>query len=230
MPLGLDALDMLRIEAGLIFAGYEFDDQVDPFEAGIGFTVTADKEDDFVGREALARTPRAPAAAPRRARARGQRDGRARRLCPRRPLAGRRRHERHALAGAEEEHRALPDGGAVRRAGHRGRGREARRPPEADPRHRRALPVLRPREDCARARDRVVHGRPGRGVRPRRLPHPRGGPRLADGARPPARAVRAAVRRRLRDGHQAGRGQLGAGPRPGGPHAADLQRLAGRHA
>ena len=54
VPLGLDALDMLRIESGLIFAGYEFDDQTDPFEAGIGFTVTADKEDDFVGKEALA--------------------------------------------------------------------------------------------------------------------------------------------------------------------------------
>jgi aminomethyltransferase len=53
-PLGLEALDMLRIEAGLVFAGNEFDDQVDPFEAGIGFTVTADKEDDFVGKEALA--------------------------------------------------------------------------------------------------------------------------------------------------------------------------------
>jgi aminomethyltransferase len=53
-PLGLEALDMLRVEAGLIFAGAEFDDQVDPFEAGIGFTVTADKEDDFVGKEALA--------------------------------------------------------------------------------------------------------------------------------------------------------------------------------
>ncbi len=52
-PLGLEALDMLRIESGLVFAGYEFDDQVDPFEAGIGFTVTADKEDDFVGKEAL---------------------------------------------------------------------------------------------------------------------------------------------------------------------------------
>jgi aminomethyltransferase len=52
-PLGLEALDMLRIEAGLIFAGYEFDDQVDPFEAGIGFTVPAAKEDDFVGKEAL---------------------------------------------------------------------------------------------------------------------------------------------------------------------------------
>src|ERR671934_775013 len=53
-PLGLEALDMLRIEAGLVFAGAEFDDQVDPFEAGIGFTVTADKADDFVGKEALA--------------------------------------------------------------------------------------------------------------------------------------------------------------------------------
>jgi aminomethyltransferase len=52
-PLGLEALDTIRIEAGLIFAGYEFDDQVDPFEAGIGFTVKLDSEDDFVGREAL---------------------------------------------------------------------------------------------------------------------------------------------------------------------------------
>ena len=40
-PLGLEALDMIRIEAGLIFAGYEFDDQVDPFEAGIGFAVSS---------------------------------------------------------------------------------------------------------------------------------------------------------------------------------------------
>jgi aminomethyltransferase len=52
-PLGLSALDMLRIESGLIFAGYEFDDQVDPFEAGIGFAVVLDSEDDFVGKEAL---------------------------------------------------------------------------------------------------------------------------------------------------------------------------------
>jgi aminomethyltransferase len=52
-PLGLDALDMVRIEAGLIFAGYEFDDQIDPFEAGIGFVVTPDKEEDFVGKQAL---------------------------------------------------------------------------------------------------------------------------------------------------------------------------------
>jgi aminomethyltransferase len=52
-PLGLEALDMLRIESGLIFAGYEFDDQVDPFEAGIGFTVALDHDEDFIGRAAL---------------------------------------------------------------------------------------------------------------------------------------------------------------------------------
>ena len=60
-PLGLDALDILRIEAGLIFAGYEFGDQVDPFEAGIGFTVPLKtKEDDFVGRAALERRKASP--------------------------------------------------------------------------------------------------------------------------------------------------------------------------
>ncbi len=52
-PLGLEALDILRIESGLIFAGYEFDDQVDPFEAGIGFAVELETEEDFVGRDAL---------------------------------------------------------------------------------------------------------------------------------------------------------------------------------
>jgi len=52
-PLGLEALDILRIESGLIFAGYEFDDQVDPFEAGIGFAVDLDTEENFVGRDAL---------------------------------------------------------------------------------------------------------------------------------------------------------------------------------
>lgn len=54
IPLGLSALDMLRIEAGLIFAGSEFDDQTDPMEAGIGFTVPLkSKTDDFIGRAAL---------------------------------------------------------------------------------------------------------------------------------------------------------------------------------
>ena len=53
---------MLRIEAGLIFAGYEFDDQTDPFEAGIGFTVAlkSKAEEDFIGKEALIRRKEHP--------------------------------------------------------------------------------------------------------------------------------------------------------------------------
>lgn len=61
-PMGLEALDMVRIEAGLIFAGYDFSDQTDPFEAGIGFTVPLkSKPDDFIGREALIRRKETPA-------------------------------------------------------------------------------------------------------------------------------------------------------------------------
>ncbi len=60
-PMGLAALDMVRIEAGLIFAGYDFSDQIDPFEAGIGFTVPLkSKADDFIGREALIRRKENP--------------------------------------------------------------------------------------------------------------------------------------------------------------------------
>lgn len=56
IPFGLGALDLVRIEAGLVFAGYEFCNQTDPFEAGIGFTVPLkSKTDDFIGREALLR-------------------------------------------------------------------------------------------------------------------------------------------------------------------------------
>ncbi len=52
--LGLEALNTLRVEAGLIFANYEFSDQTNPFEAGIGFTVPLkSKEDDFTGRAAI---------------------------------------------------------------------------------------------------------------------------------------------------------------------------------
>jgi len=61
IPCGLAALDMVRIEAGLIFAGYEFSDQTDPFEAGIGFTVPLKgKSDDFIGKAALERRKAGP--------------------------------------------------------------------------------------------------------------------------------------------------------------------------
>ena len=59
-PLGLEALDVLRIEAGLIFFNYEFSDQTDPFEAGIGFAVALKGNEDFVGRDALLRRKQNP--------------------------------------------------------------------------------------------------------------------------------------------------------------------------
>ncbi|MFB6191918.1 MAG: glycine cleavage system aminomethyltransferase GcvT [Haloarculaceae archaeon] len=54
-PCGLGARDTLRIEAGLLLSGQDFDAESDPrtpFEAGIGFVVDLDTE--FVGRDALA--------------------------------------------------------------------------------------------------------------------------------------------------------------------------------
>ena len=54
IPAGFGALDLLRIEAGLILFGNEFDGQVDPFEAGVGFTVPLKtKTEDFIGKESL---------------------------------------------------------------------------------------------------------------------------------------------------------------------------------
>ncbi|OAL83116.1 DUF1989 domain-containing protein [Acinetobacter terrae] len=53
-PMGFDALDMLRIEAGLIFAQHEFDAHTNPYEAGIGFTIPLKtKDEDFLGKQAL---------------------------------------------------------------------------------------------------------------------------------------------------------------------------------
>ena len=54
IPAGFAALDKLRIEAGLILFGNEFDGQQDPFEAGIGFAVPLKtKEADFIGKDNL---------------------------------------------------------------------------------------------------------------------------------------------------------------------------------
>ena len=54
IPAGFAALDLLRIEAGLILFGNEFDGQVDPFEAGIGFAVPLKtKTENFIGRNEL---------------------------------------------------------------------------------------------------------------------------------------------------------------------------------
>ncbi|MCR9089358.1 MAG: aminomethyltransferase family protein [Rhodobacteraceae bacterium] len=58
-PMGTDALETIRIEAGLAAAGHEFAPGVDAFEAGLGFAVDM-RKDAFVGRAALERNARDP--------------------------------------------------------------------------------------------------------------------------------------------------------------------------
>ena len=54
-PFGFEALDMVRIEAGLVFGGHDFDSTTDPLEAGIGFAVPSKKEEDYIGKAAIER-------------------------------------------------------------------------------------------------------------------------------------------------------------------------------
>ena len=58
-PMGLQALDTIRIEAGLMAAGAEFGPNVDAFEAGLGFAVDLSKV-NFVGSDALKRNAKTP--------------------------------------------------------------------------------------------------------------------------------------------------------------------------
>ena len=53
-PMGLDALNTIRIEAGLMAGGAEFTPDVDAHEAGLGFAVDLTKP-DFIGKSALER-------------------------------------------------------------------------------------------------------------------------------------------------------------------------------
>jgi aminomethyltransferase len=53
-PCGLGARDTLRLEAAMPLYGHELNEEIDPFQAGLGWAVKLDKG-DFAGREALVR-------------------------------------------------------------------------------------------------------------------------------------------------------------------------------
>ncbi len=53
LPAGLGARDTLRLEAALCLYGHELDEQTNPLEASLGWTVKLKKADSFIGRAAL---------------------------------------------------------------------------------------------------------------------------------------------------------------------------------
>jgi aminomethyltransferase len=54
IPCGLGARDTLRLEAAMPLYGHELTEDIDPFQAGLGWAVKMDKG-NFIGREALMR-------------------------------------------------------------------------------------------------------------------------------------------------------------------------------
>ncbi|WP_077213950.1 glycine cleavage system aminomethyltransferase GcvT [Bacillus dakarensis] len=53
VPCGLGCRDTLRFEATLALYGQELSPEISPYEAGIGFAVKINKDDDFIGKKAL---------------------------------------------------------------------------------------------------------------------------------------------------------------------------------
>ncbi|MGY1424080.1 glycine cleavage system aminomethyltransferase GcvT [Lysobacter sp. A289] len=52
-PAGLGARDTLRLEAGMNLYGQDMDEDVSPYEAALGWTVSLDEGRDFIGRDVL---------------------------------------------------------------------------------------------------------------------------------------------------------------------------------
>ncbi|WP_053367118.1 glycine cleavage system aminomethyltransferase GcvT [Bacillus sp. FJAT-27245] len=53
LPCGLGSRDTLRFEANLVLYGQELSPEISPLEAGVGFAVKLNKENHFIGKEAL---------------------------------------------------------------------------------------------------------------------------------------------------------------------------------
>ena len=53
-PCGLASRDTLRLEAGMPLYGHELNLEINPYQAGLGRVVKLERDDDFVGKSALA--------------------------------------------------------------------------------------------------------------------------------------------------------------------------------
>ena len=56
-PIGLGARDTLRLEAGMNLYGQDMDENINPLEAGLAWTVDLKSERDFIGKAALLANP-----------------------------------------------------------------------------------------------------------------------------------------------------------------------------
>lgn len=53
IPCSFNCIDMIRVEAALLFYPYDMHEELTPWEVGLGFAVTKDKQADYRGRESL---------------------------------------------------------------------------------------------------------------------------------------------------------------------------------
>ena len=147
-PMGL-ALDIVRIEAGLVFAGYDFCDQTDPFEAGIGFAVPADKADPYLGCDALARRRAKSAPSDSGARNRERRDDRPRRWSLPGPRQDGRGRQRDPITASWQDGRACACRRQLWRRG-AGRDREVGRAAKRIPAELASFPAYDPQKTRVR--------------------------------------------------------------------------------
>ena len=56
-PIGLGARDTLRLEAGMNLYGQDMDENINPLEAGLAWTVDLKSERDFIGKAVLLANP-----------------------------------------------------------------------------------------------------------------------------------------------------------------------------
>ena len=134
--IGMDALDLFRIEGGFIIGGVEYDPTVSPYECGLGWAVDLDKT-GFQGRDALRGCRAGQRSAADVGGARGGRGGGDRSRADRRRFGRRLHHPGRRLSlprrqdAGTGQGRSEPNGARYRGrspGGRRGRARNRRSP------------------------------------------------------------------------------------------------------